>query len=202
TDKKIKSFHVDEEYGVIVLELEVEVEKDGKKYYYNAPVTKNRTDAPDDEIIQIPIERFEEIARAGGTLRKAAKDIEQQGGTADDIAAYIEANTAGLRARTKGKTPSKIQEIERIADARFGGDYAKAEAYISNRITPSAVASLAKVALDNDVTGTLTLEQATEQAKIALLKQVLQEEETPGQTPTGIKIGRFSVEVEKSGMSE
>lgn len=117
-DKRVKSFEVDKKNRKAALTLEVTLQgPDGKEYKYDAPITKNRGDAPDDEVVVLDFEDLEQRIGAAGQLSKAVEDIGQQGGTVDDVVAFINKNTQNLYAKIRPETTSaygkKIAEYAR-----------------------------------------------------------------------------------------
>lgn len=78
-DKQLKSFAVDEKTGDVVLVLEVITEKDGVRKAYDAPYTKNRTDAPDDEVLVLTKDSFEKMFRGGAEIERGLQQGEKAG---------------------------------------------------------------------------------------------------------------------------
>jgi len=116
SDAELSNFYTSED-GQIVMELKVQVTApDGSIHYYNAPVTKNRSSDPTDEVRMVSFEELERIGTAAQYIGSGVMDQLQAGRSLDDIATDLEASIARLGKDEKEDKLSKSAIVDKATE--------------------------------------------------------------------------------------
>lgn len=164
--KTIKDFQVDPKTKEVAIILDVQVRQpDGTVISYDAPVTNNRTDNPDDEVMLVPARNLARVFEEATKIEMGLQGLEKEHGMSrQELLSAMRANTT--RTKNKAQTvrsSAKEQEVARVARSLFEGDEALATLYVDGRFTAKDRIAAAKLIADNS-TKTLTEEEIFDMA--------------------------------------
>lgn len=174
-EKTLRALDIDEKTGDIALILNVKVEQpDGTVKTYNAPYTKNRSDKPDDEVLLLTVNDFENVFKAGSAIEMGLQQAEKQGIPRQEALRLVEGQQilkkkeAEEKRVSSGFKPSSEESATRtLADTKFkhikdpDERYAAAWDYRKRTMTGDKFSARVDKVMENSPTE-ITREQAIE----------------------------------------